>query len=429
MSSDLDVEGLTILFVQTLVEASDLLPIERESETLNLLCALKSYRLAGKARYAWPSVNEALTEEVNSITDELTDCHVGPQQATLAVQSLVQAACYTVQKLAQSDASLRRIRHFALSYREELERHAAPLPDRDGCRQQDYDRILDRIGDEMGILAPWSPAFNPNELVDLVPIYDQALTKQITIMGDDDPVTLNNRKVLAQVHRSVGDSLPNKIRHYRDLLSESERMLGNDHPNTMKIRDEFAHFLAVLDINDSALTLYKESLASHLRVFNPHHPYVRILRENIASCYWDAEQYDEAVECYQELAAENLRILGPTHPETRYSREQLAGIYELLGRHDQAKALYAEILTDELRHADPNDPSTLAHAYENAGHYDEAIALYQQKLSRQLRALGPNHPTVLDARRELGCAYQSARCYDAAVAEFERLFAGGVNGW
>lgn len=296
MSSDLDVEGLTILFVQTLVEASDLLPIERESETLNLLCALKSYRLAGQARYAWPSVNEALTEEVNSITDELTDCHVDPKQATFAVQSLVQAACYTVQKLAQSDASLRRIRHFALSYREELERHAAPLPDRDGCRQQDYDRILDRIGDEMGILAPWSPAFNPNELVDLVPIYDQALTKQITIMGDDDPVTLNNRKVLTQVHRSVGDSLPNKIRQYRDLLSESERMLGNDHPDTMKIRDEFAHLLAVLDINDSALTLYKESLASHLRVFNPNHPYVRILRENIASCYWDAEQYDEAVE-------------------------------------------------------------------------------------------------------------------------------------
>jgi transposase len=88
----------------------------------------------------------------------------------------------------------------------------------------------------------------------------------------------------------LGDSFTQAIEHGEPLVTDSERLLGDTHPDT---------------------------LAS---------------RGNLASAYQAAGRLAEAIPLYERTLADRERLLGDTHPSTLLSRNNLAAAYQAAGR-------------------------------------------------------------------------------------------------
>lgn len=74
------------------------------------------------------------------------------------------------------------------------------------------------------------------------------------------------------------------LRLSNELLTDTERMLGRDHPTTLTVRDNVARWTGYCGDHAGALRLYKELLTDRIRVLGQDHPDVLATRENIA--YW-----------------------------------------------------------------------------------------------------------------------------------------------
>ena len=60
------------------------------------------------------------------------------------------------------------------------------------------------------------------------------------------------------------------------------------------------------------------------RILGLNHPHTLTLRNNLASAYQDAGKLEQAINLFEQTLADRERILGPDHPDTLTSRDNLA---------------------------------------------------------------------------------------------------------
>ncbi|GAA3598271.1 tetratricopeptide repeat protein [Streptomyces osmaniensis] len=155
------------------------------------------------------------------------------------------------------------------------------------------------------------------------------------------------------------------IRHLRRALIDYERVLGEDHPDTLASRNNLAHAYRSAGDLARAIPLYQQTLTDYERVLGTNHPHILTSRNNLASAYQSAGDLARAIPLYQQTLTDRVRVLGTNHPHTLASR------------------------------------NNLAYAYESAGDLARAIPLYQQTLTDCERILGEEHPTTGTVRRNL----------------------------
>ena len=98
--------------------------------------------------------------------------------------------------------------------------------------------------------------------------------------------------------------------------SRPERVLGPDHPDTLRTRNNIASWTGECGDAGEALRLFQALLPDHERVLGPDHPDTLMTRSNIA--FWTGECGDagEALRLFQALLPDRERVLGPDHPDT-----------------------------------------------------------------------------------------------------------------
>lgn len=205
------------------------------------------------------------------------------------------------------------------------------------------------------------------------------------------------KDALATVATEAGD-FGCAIEILKDAAEESGRILGADHPDTLRSRNNLAlAYRAAGRLND-AIPLHEETLTARTRILGPNHPDTLISRNNLASAYRAAGRVNEAIPLFEETLEARTRILGPNHPGALGSRNNLANAYQEVGRLNDAIPLHEETFTALTRILGPNHPDTLssrdnlALAYQDAGRFNDAIPLFEETLTTQERVLGPNHP-------------------------------------
>jgi tetratricopeptide (TPR) repeat protein len=174
-------------------------------------------------------------------------------------------------------------------------------------------------------------------------------------------------------------------------------------------------FLAALADSTAQRILIGERLvADQERVLGADHRDTLRSRNNLANAYQDAGRTAEAITLDEQTLADRERVLGPDHPDTLASRGNLAIGYHAAGRPAEAITLLEQTLADRERVLGPDHPDTLATrgnlaiGYHAAGRPAEAITLHEQTLADQERVLGPDHPDTLTTRGNLANAYQTA---------------------
>ena len=261
-------------------------------------------------------------------------------------------------------------------------------------------------------------------LSEAITLYEQVLTDSIRILGEDHPDTLTSRNKLAYVYHAAG-RLNEAITLYEQVLTDSIRILGEDHPDTLTSRDNLAGAYRAAGRLNEAITLYEQVLTDRIRVLGEDHPDTLTTRNNLAYAYESAGRLTKAITLYEQLLTDSIRILGEDHPDTLTTRNNLAYAYESTGRLTEAATLYEQTLTDCIRILGEDHPNTLtirhnlAATYRSAGRLTEAIALYEQVLTARTRILGKDHPDTLATLNALARAYKDAGFLDKATALLE----------
>jgi hypothetical protein len=92
-----------------------------------------------------------------------------------------------------------------------------------------------------------------------------------------------------------------------------------------------------------AIPLFERVLAGRQRVLGDDHPETMASWHLVASAYQEAGDMPRAVPLYERVLAGRRRVLGDDHPQTLASASNLADDLGQLGDHHAAGALRAEV--------------------------------------------------------------------------------------
>ncbi|MFD4905227.1 tetratricopeptide repeat protein [Kitasatospora purpeofusca] len=219
------------------------------------------------------------------------------------------------------------------------------------------------------------------------------------------------------------------VTHWQHLTADAQRLLGDDHPNTLTARANLASSYARAGRTGEAIVLEEWVAADRERILGPDHPDTLSARGNLASSYARAGRTGEAIVLEERVAADRERILGPDHPDTLTARGNLAVSYRRAGRTGEAIRIGERVAADRERILGDDHPDTLtsrgnlASSYGQAGRTGEAIVLEERVAADRERILGPDHPDTLTARANLASSYARAGRTGEAIVLEERVAA------
>jgi tetratricopeptide (TPR) repeat protein len=253
----------------------------------------------------------------------------------------------------------------------------------------------------------------------------QVLAESERVLGADHPDTLTARNGLASAYRAAG-RLGEAIPLFEQAMVGYRRVLGPDHPWTLISQNNFAGAYREAGRLSEAISLYEQNLADRERVLGADHLSTLTTRNNLAYAYLDAGRLGEAIPLQEQVLAEFERVLGADHPDTLTVRNNLGGAYQAAGRLDEAIPLYEQNLAVSERMLGADHPTilvvrnNLAGAFKDAGRLGEAIPLYEQNLAEFERVLGADDPRTLTAQNNLASAYQEAGRLGEAIPLVEQ---------
>ncbi len=257
---------------------------------------------------------------------------------------------------------------------------------------------------------------------------ERAYALRRRILGPDHPETLKSADDLAHLQLDRGQ-LDLAIASLADTLDRRRATLGPDHPDTIGSKHNLAMAYQAAGRISESLALYREALARRTAILGRDHPDTLFSMNNLASCSREAGLFDQALPLYEEALARRRRVLGPDHPETLVSMNNLANFYRELGRYPEAIELLREALDLQRKNLGPDHPDTLfslsnlAVALRDAGRLGEALPIFEDSLKRRRATLGPDQPDTLVSMSNLAGAYQAAGRLAEALPLFQETLA------
>ncbi|MEV5411536.1 FxSxx-COOH system tetratricopeptide repeat protein, partial [Thermopolyspora sp. NPDC052614] len=169
----------------------------------------------------------------------------------------------------------------------------------------------------------------------------------LTIHSSPDSDTLHTAHLLNQLGLFLGNQgdLIRAIDCHRRAHAACQRLLGDNHPDTLNTRISLASAHQSVGDLDRAISLYEHTLTTQERVLGDDHPATLITRNNLAGAYELAGDLDRAISLYEHTLTTQERVLGDDHPATLTTRNNLAHAYQSAGDLDRAISLYEHTLT------------------------------------------------------------------------------------
>jgi tetratricopeptide (TPR) repeat protein len=251
--------------------------------------------------------------------------------------------------------------------------------------------------------------------------WTQLTTLSDTILGPAHPDTLTAGSHLAHALLAAGQP-GEAVTWWQWVAAARTRTSGADHPGTLAARVNLGHALAAAGETTDAVTVLEQSLAACERACGPGHPETLQARAELAAACQATGQPAAAIGHRRRILAEHERAHGPHHVATITARENLASACLVAGRHKDAISGYKTTLADRRRTLGGDHPATvaaqqnLAAAYQAAGKIAAALQQHEQACAGYERILGATHRDTLTCRAGLASAYHAAgRLTDAAA--------------
>jgi tetratricopeptide (TPR) repeat protein len=220
------------------------------------------------------------------------------------------------------------------------------------------------------------------------------------------------------------------VRHWAQLATTGNRILGSAHPGTLAVGSHLAHALQTAGQATEATAWWQWVADGSARAFGPDYPGTLAARVSLGNAMAVAGQPGSAVGVLEQAVADNERVRGAGHPDTFRARDGLAAACQAAGLAAEAIGHYRRVLADHERLNGTRHPaamtarSKLAAAYLADGRLKDAITCYKKTLADRQHALGADHPDTITACRNLAAAYQAAGKIAAALQLCEQVRVG-----
>jgi len=246
------------------------------------------------------------------------------------------------------------------------------------------------------------------------------------LLGPEHPDTLRSEFMDAALLAKAGK--PDAARViYERLLDIRRRSLGPEDPETVETMSNLATVLGTRDGAGEVRALLEQVLEIRRRTLGPDHPETLVAMNNLAALLGGEGRHDEARKQHEALLGIRRRALGPEHPATLHTMSALAKTLGQLGRIDEARPLFEQTLEAQRRVLGPEHPDTLrtmsdlATAFEVEGRHDEALKLHESTLEVRCRRLGEEHPETLEAMRAVATGRSQLGQHDEAERLLRRM--------
>lgn len=223
-------------------------------------------------------------------------------------------------------------------------------------------------------------------------------------------VSLDARSILPVVIAQQG-RYEEALTLLRDRLSELLDERGEDHPDTIGVRNSIGVALRRLERHEEAALMYAHAASSAQRVFGPTHRATLTLRSNEAVALEAIGRVDDAERISREVLEVQREAFGAAHDDTLASASNLAILLVRTGRAPEGEAILREALSalTESRGEDSLISGILhgglGRSLRVQGRDEEAENALLRSHRILLAATGPDHPATRTAAGDLRSFY------------------------
>jgi len=258
---------------------------------------------------------------------------------------------------------------------------------------------------------------------------EQALERYEKVLGKEHPDTLRCMNNLAWVLDSQG-KYDEAEEMYRRTLELRERVLGKKHPDMLGSMNNFAVVLKNQGKYDEAEEMHRRTLEGYQTVLGKEHPDTLSSMNNLALVLSRQGKHDEAEEIHRQEQGLSEKVLGKEHPDTLMSMSNLAGVLDSQGKYDESEEMHRWTLKLREKVLGKEHPDTLSSMNSLAavlwsqGKYDESEETFRRTLELRDRVLGKEHPDTLMSIYWLAYLLKSRKQYDDSSILYQRALSG-----
>jgi tetratricopeptide (TPR) repeat protein len=212
-------------------------------------------------------------------------------------------------------------------------------------------------------------------------------------------------------------------------LSMRERILGEEHPDTVTSLNNLANLLVERGSYDEARPLFERALAIREKEFGPEHHKTAQSLNNLGRVLAVQGSHDKARSYFERALRVYESTLGQEHPDAVHTLGNIASTLRDQGDFDGARRLYERALSIFERTRGEEHPFTaaildnLGNMLAAQGKYGEARPYLEGVLSIREKTLGEEHPDTIYTLGNLAIVLVVQGDFDRARRLFERKLA------
>ncbi|KAJ3573297.1 hypothetical protein NPX13_g4754 [Xylaria arbuscula] len=207
----------------------------------------------------------------------------------------------------------------------------------------------------------------------------------------------------------------------RQVLEERERVLGEQHPDTLTSLSSLAFTLRCEEKFEEAETLNRQALEGREKILGSHHPDTLTSVNNLSLVLLDQQKYAEAERLSRHAVQGYRTELGAQHPHTLTSLNNLASILQHQKKYEEAETTNRQVLGAYKKELGMEHPDTLrsvsnlASILQGQGRFEESEKLNRRALEGREKQLGMQHPDTIKSACDLASVLQDQGKYDEAA--------------
>jgi tetratricopeptide (TPR) repeat protein len=215
------------------------------------------------------------------------------------------------------------------------------------------------------------------------------------------------------------------VEYWRELGMVSDRILGPDHPDSLRLADLLATACSAAGLWGEAIASRQRVADERARTLGPQHSLTLAAQVTLGRSLTEAGEFSTAVAVLAAALAESEPRRGASDPEVLGIQDELATAYLAAGRAGDAVGILRTALAERERSRGPAHRDTietrqrLAEACLACGQLKDAVSLCRRAVADSERVNGPDDRATLRARGALAAAYQQTGKIAKAVSMYE----------
>jgi tetratricopeptide (TPR) repeat protein len=196
---------------------------------------------------------------------------------------------------------------------------------------------------------------------------------------------------------------------FREALKVQQKLLGSDHPATLRTRREIGNLYAVYESElDAAFEEFNEILAMQRKIHGAKHPNVAETLQSIGCAQAKKGEHVIALRTLEDCYNMRLEFLGMDHPLQATTLHEISKIQLHRGRLKKAihicdAALNIRVESLSEQHIDvAMAMTTKASCLVAQNNFGEANTLFLESISISNKAVGAIHPSVARIYEQIG---------------------------